>query len=81
MSETRTISAEGEFAEHRSRTIGTAHPPFIQDRGSSAERAILGAFRDAEGVRELYLASECSSRDLVAELPHLRHEQVWPDRR
>ena len=81
MSETRTIGAECELAEHISRTLGTIHLFFVQAQGLSAERAILRTFCDSEVMLELYLASECSSRDLVGGLPHLRSEQVWLDRR
>ena len=48
MSETRTISAEGESAEQISRTLGSSHLSFVQDQRWGAERAILSTFRDSE---------------------------------
>lgn len=44
---------------------------FVQAQGWGAERAILSTFRDSEVMLELYLASECSSRNLVGDLPDL----------
>lgn len=66
----------------------THYLAIVQAQLTSAERAILGAFRDSYVMLELYLASECSSRDPAR--PHLEeiqalgaisNERVCPGRR
>ena len=54
-----------ETAERRSRTISTHHLSIVQTQLTSAERAVLRAFLNSEIMLELYLASECSSRDVA----------------
>ena len=53
----------------------THHLSIVQAQLTSAERAILGAFRDSDVMLELYLASECSSRDPAR--PHLEEIRPW----